>query len=75
MPAKIKCTILGSGDTLGTPIAGCSGPACLDPKSKRYRFGLLLEFDGLKILIDPNPDLKWQCLNSGFELKDIDHIF
>jgi phosphoribosyl 1,2-cyclic phosphate phosphodiesterase len=75
MPAKIKCTILGSGDTLGTPIAGCKCVACLDPKSKRYRFGLLLEIDGLKILIDPNPDLKWECLNSNFELKDIDHIF
>ncbi len=75
MPAKFKCTILGSGDTLGTPIAGCKCATCLDPKSKRYRFGLLLEIDTLKILIDPNPDLKWQCLSADFELKDIDHIF
>ena len=75
MPAKFKCTILGSGDTIGTPIAGCKCATCLDPKSKRYRFGLLLEIDTLKILIDPNPDLKWQCLSADLELKDIDHIF
>lgn len=71
-----KITILGSGDTLGTPLAGCNYPSCTDsdPKSKRFRFGLLLELDNKKILIDTNPDLKWQCLQSHFELKDIDAI-
>ncbi|MDQ3099489.1 MAG: MBL fold metallo-hydrolase [bacterium] len=71
-----KITILGSGDTLGTPVAGCNNPSCIDedPKSKRFRFGLLLEIEGKKILIDTNPDLKWQCLQSGFELKDIDYL-
>lgn len=69
-------TILGSGDTLGTPIAGCERAACLDtdPKSRRYRFGLLLRLGDTTVLIDPNPDLKWQCLDSHFELKDVDHI-
>lgn len=71
---SIKYTILGSGDTLGTPIAGCTKPACLDPGSKRYRFGLLFEIGDTKILIDPNPDIKWQCIDNDFELKDIDHI-
>ena len=71
---NIKYTVLGSGDTLGTPIAGCTKTACLDPGSKRYRFGLLFEIGDTKILIDPNPDLKWQCIDNRFELKDIDHI-
>ncbi len=75
MIPSIKIIILGSGDTLGTPLAGCSCDTCLDLHSKRYRFGLLLEIDNLKILVDPNPDLKWECLNSNLELKDIDHIF
>jgi phosphoribosyl 1,2-cyclic phosphate phosphodiesterase len=71
-----KITILGSGDTLGTPVFGCKSDACKDkdPKSKRFRFGLLIELEGKKILIDTNPDLKWQCLQSKFELKNIDTI-
>ncbi len=70
----IRYTILGSGDTLGTPLAGCKCETCVHPQSKRYRFGLLIEMDDTKILVDPNPDLKWQCLDSKLELKDIDHI-
>lgn len=69
-----KITLLGSGDTLGTPLAGCTDASCvdIDRKSKRFRFGMLLELGGKKMLIDTNPDLKWQCLEFGFELKDID---
>lgn len=67
-------TILGSGDTLGTPVAGCSQAACADSASKRYRFGMLLQLDGTTILIDPNPDLKWQCLDQGLALSDVDHV-
>ncbi len=62
-----KITILGSGDTLGTPVAA-------DQKSKRFRFGLLMELNNKKILVDANPDLKWQCLELHFELKEIDAV-
>ncbi len=74
--SEATITILGSGDTLGTPLAGCKRAACLDtdPKSRRYRFGLLLRLGETTILVDPNPDLKWQCLDNNFELKEIDHI-
>lgn len=71
-----KITILGSGDTLGTPVPGCKKPACTDtdPKSSRYRFGLMIQLNGTNILIDPNPDLKWQLIDNDFHPKDIDHI-
>lgn len=76
MNSEGSITILGSGDTLGTPIAGCNRPACVDtdPKSRRYRFGLLLRLGDTTILVDPNPDIKWQCLDNSFELKEVDHI-
>ena len=64
----MKITVLGSGDTLGLPLSGISSP------DKRFRFGLLIETEDKKILIDANPDLKWQCINSNFQLKDIDAI-
>lgn len=69
-----KITLIGSGDTLGTPVYGSKQASDRDPKSKRFRFGVLIECAGKKILIDANPDLKWQCLNSKFELKGIDYI-
>lgn len=71
---KFEITIIGSGDTLGTPVAGTNNATCNDPKSKRYRFGLLITINNKKILIDTNPDLKWQCLDNHFQLKDIDYI-
>lgn len=64
----MKITVLGSGDALGSPLCGLPSP------DKRFRFGLLIETGGVKIIIDTNPDLKWQCLNSNFQLKDIDYI-
>lgn len=71
-----KITILGSWDTLWTPIVWCKCKTCTDKnlKSKRCRFGMLIEHEDTKILVDTNPDLKQQCLDNNFELKEIDHI-
>lgn len=76
MTTSNQITILGSGDTHGTPVAGTTQAACTDknPKSRRYRFGILLRLGGTTILIDSNPDLKWQCLDNNLALKDVDHI-
>ncbi len=73
---KTSITVLGSGDTLGTPIAGCQKPACLDKnkKSRRYRFGIYIQIGGLNILVDPNPDVKWQMLDNNIHPRDIDII-
>lgn len=70
----MKITLIGSGDTLGTPVYGSNQASDMDPGSKRFRFGVLIECSGKKILIDANPDLKWQCLNSKFALKEVDHV-
>lgn len=70
----MKITLIGSGDTLGTPVYGSNQASDNDPNSKRFRFGALIECGGRKILIDANPDIKWQCLNSKFALKEVDYI-
>jgi phosphoribosyl 1,2-cyclic phosphodiesterase len=67
-------TILGSGDTLGTPLNHNGDSFWSKPGIKRSRFGLLLELNGTKILVDTNPDLKWQSLEFNFNLKDIDYV-
>lgn len=70
----MKIILIGSGDTLGTPVYGSNQDSDNDLNSKRFRFGVLIECGGKKILIDANPDLKWQCVNSKFALKDVDYI-
>jgi phosphoribosyl 1,2-cyclic phosphodiesterase len=70
----MKLTLIGSGDTIGTPVYGSNQASDNAPNSKRFRFGALIECRGKKILIDASPDIKWQCLNSKFALKEVDYI-
>ncbi len=36
-------TLIGSGDTLDTPVYGSNQASDMDPGTKRFRFGLLIE--------------------------------
>jgi phosphoribosyl 1,2-cyclic phosphate phosphodiesterase len=60
----MRVTILGSGSSNGTPIIGCTCMVCTSnhPKNKRLRASLLLEINGINILIDSSPDLRQQAL-------------
>lgn len=72
----IDITLLGSGDTLGVPVYGSNaqGNILEGSHSKRTRFGVLIKHEGDTLLIDTNPDLKWQCLEQKFALREIDAI-
>jgi len=65
----MKITILGTGDTVGTPMVGCSCANCTYAKEhgiQRLRTSLLIESkDGLHLLIDSSPDLRQQLLAAG----------
>jgi phosphoribosyl 1,2-cyclic phosphate phosphodiesterase len=64
----MKLTLLGTGDAIGTPKVGCSCPQCTRAKATgemRLRTSLLLENEGMHILIDSSPDLRQQLLNCG----------
>lgn len=69
--SNAKLTFLGTGTSLGVPIIGCKCPKCLssDPKDKRFRSSALVEYNGLKILIDAGPDFRSQMIAAG-----IDHL-
>lgn len=59
--------ILGCGSSTGVPRVGPDGPdwgACdpSNPKNRRTRSSLLIETDGVVILIDTSPDLREQLL-------------
>lgn len=64
--------LLGSGDTLGSPVFGSHAQG--NATDQRTRFGMLIKHGGKKLLIDTNPDLKWQCIETYFALSEVDHI-
>ena len=64
---KAKLTFLGTGTSSGVPMLGCNCPVCrsCDPRDKRYRSSVFVEYGGLGILVDCGPDFRSQALRSG----------
>ena len=72
--SKAKLTFLGSGTSQGVPMIGCDCPVCAgtDPRDKRLRASVLVEYEGLTFLIDAGPDFRYQMLRSN--IRHIDAI-
>lgn len=70
----MQITFLGTGASSGTPIPGCDCRVCgsRDPRDKRLRPSLLVEWNGRQILVDTPPELRLQLLAAG--VKKIDAI-
>ena len=70
----MKITVLGSGSSGGVPLIGCSCDVCLstNPKDKRTRTSVYVEYRGKAILIDASPDLRQQALRE--QITKIDSI-
>lgn len=64
--------ILGSGTSTGVPMIGCHCPVCrsVDPRNQRSRCSALIRCDGMHILIDTAPDLRFQALREGLQKID-----
>jgi phosphoribosyl 1,2-cyclic phosphate phosphodiesterase len=63
----MRITLLGTGDTIGTPKVGCSCSTCihaLETGRERLRTSVLVEAGGNHILIDTSPDLRTQLLKA-----------
>ena len=64
----MKITLLGTGDTIGTPRIGCDCARCsgaVATGTGRLRTSLLVENAGKRILIETSPDLRQQLLREG----------
>ncbi|WP_127845362.1 MBL fold metallo-hydrolase [Psychroflexus aestuariivivens] len=68
----MKVTFLGTGTSQGVPIIGSKHPVCLsdDPKDKRLRVSVLLEWDDFSYVIDCGPDFRQQMLKNNVEKID-----
>lgn len=60
----MRIYFLGTGTSQGIPVIGSKHPVCLSTnlKDKRLRSSILVEWNGLKILIDCGPDFRQQML-------------
>lgn len=70
----LKITFLGTGTSQGIPIIGSDHPVCLskNPKDKRLRVSVLVEWDNYTYVIDCGPDFRQQMLRAN--CKKIDGI-
>lgn len=80
----MKLTFLGTGTSTGVPTLTCECRVCKssDPRDKRTRPSLLLEYDGRVVVIDTTPDFRQQALRARIHRLDavvfthdhVDHI-
>ena len=70
----MKITFLGTGTSQGIPIIGSDHPVCLsqNPKDKRLRVSVLVEWDHYTFVIDCGPDFRQQMLRA--KVSKIDGI-
>lgn len=81
----MKITILGTGTSQGVPVIGCKCNVCnsSDPNNIRLRSSVLVEENGVRILVDAGPDFRQQMLQNRVDNLDAvllthahaDHIF
>ena len=69
---KTKLTFLGTGTSQGVPMIGCGCPVCSsnDPRDQRLRSSVLVEHEGLTVLVDAGPDFRQQMLRAGVSHLD-----
>jgi phosphoribosyl 1,2-cyclic phosphate phosphodiesterase len=66
-----RITVLGSGTSSGVPTIGCPCAVCrsTDPRDKRLRPSILIQYGEHNVVVDTTPDFRQQVLRSG-----IDHL-
>ncbi len=69
----MKATILGCGGSNGVPVAGNNWGNCdpNNPKNRRLRPSIFVEWRGVNILVDTTPDLRQQMLTADISSVDV----
>jgi len=70
----MKITILGSGSSAGVPQVGRGWGRCdpENPKNRRLRPSLLVDWSGKRLLVDTSPDLRQQLLAA--DVRHLDSV-
>ncbi len=69
-----KILFLGTGTSQGVPMIGCKCEVCSsqNPLDKRLRSSVIINHNGINIVIDSGPDFRYQMLRA--EVESIDAI-
>ena len=69
---SVRLTFLGTGTSNGVPFIACNCPVCTsqDPRDKRLRASVLVEWDGINIVVDAGPDFRQQMLRANVQHLD-----
>lgn len=81
----MRVTFLGTGTSTGVPVMTCECRVCAssDPRDRRLRPSVLVEWDGAAVLVDTSTDLRQQALEHRVRRVDAvlythahaDHVF
>src|SRR5215470_462149 len=81
----MRITLLGTGTSVGVPMIGCECPTCTsdDPRDRRTRTGLMIEYGGARLIVDLSADFRTQALRERIAKLDAilithchaDHVF
>ena len=68
----MKITFLGTGSSQGVPPIGCRSDVCLseNPRDKRLRASIHIEWNGLSLVVDCGPDFRYQMIRAGISRVD-----
>jgi len=69
----MKCTFLGTGTSMGVPVAGGFGKEMInqDPRNQRYRCSAWVRSEEASILIDAGPEFRLQSIRSNIQHIDL----
>jgi len=72
MPNEFTVTVLGTGTSQGVPVIGCQCEVCQskNPKDKRLRSSVMIEWDNHRYIIDCGPDFRQQMLRHKVDKID-----
>lgn len=72
--SKMKFTFLGTGTSMGVPVAGGFKREELahDPRNERTRCAAWIQSESSSILIDVGPEFRIQSIRSG--IRSVDHV-
>ena len=73
-PGTVRLTFLGTGTSTGVPVPTCDCHVCTsdDPRDRRLRPSVRIEWPGTSILIDTATDLREQALR--YQIRRIDAV-
>lgn len=68
----MKITFLGTGTSQGVPLIACECNVCrsTDEHDKRLRSSIMVQVNGLDIVVDSGPDFRQQMLRAGLKKLD-----